>query len=221
MGSAEPRAGATRTPPWHAAGLLFENCTCQIVCPGHVHFDQLCTYDRCRGWWAIRVDEGELEGVSLAGVKAVVAMDSPRHMIDGDWIETIVIDEAASTEQRLAMSRILTGEVGGPWEVLGRFVGKRTETRFQPIRIEEGPREKRVDVQGILRGVVTAIRGRNREEPVRFENCFNQIHAPTQVIARGDCEYDDSEIVFRNHGSHALWSRFRWSVRGSSAGPSA
>lgn len=105
--------------PWFAIGLLFENCTCQLVCPGHLHFDQLCTYDRCKGWWAVRIDEGELDGVSLGGVNAVVAMDSPQRMIDGGWTETIIIDEAASPDQRLAAERILSGRAGGPWEVLG------------------------------------------------------------------------------------------------------
>lgn len=71
---------------------------------------------------------------------------------------------------------------------------------------------KRISAHGVLRGVVSAIRGRNRTEPVRFENCFNQIHAPSQVIARGHTEYDDGVIVFKTEGSHGLWSRFHWSV---------
>ncbi|MGZ5261229.1 MAG: DUF1326 domain-containing protein [Burkholderiales bacterium] len=32
----------------------------------------------------------------LAGVRAVVAYDSPQHMIDGNWTEVIVIDQSAS-----------------------------------------------------------------------------------------------------------------------------
>ncbi len=61
---------------------------------------------------------------------------------------------------------------------------------------------------------VTAIRGRDRDRPVSFENIFNQIHAPTQVIASGDSEYDDGVISFRNEGTHGLWSDFHWSVEG-------
>jgi hypothetical protein len=71
---------------------------------------------------------------------------------------------------------------------------------------------KRISVAGLLRGVVRAIRGRDRDQPVSFENIFNQIHAPTQVIASGDAEYDDGVISFRNEGTHGLWSDFHWSV---------
>jgi len=47
---------------------------------------------------------------------------------------------------------------------------------------------------------------------VLFENCFNQIHAPTQVIALGESEYDDGVVSFRTRGSHGLFSNFEWTV---------
>jgi len=202
-------------PEWWARGLLFENCSCQSVCPGHVHFDQLCTYDRCVGHWTIRFDEGAFGEIDLAGVRAVIAYDSPQHMIDGDWIESIVIDEAASPEQRRVVETILTGRAGGPWETLARFVGRRLETRFLPIRIDDDERRKRVVVAGLLDATVEPIRGRDRQKPVRLENMFNQIHAPSQVIATGSSSYDDGEIVIDTRRSHALWSSFDWSVSGS------
>ncbi len=31
---------------WWARGLLFENCSCAVVCPGHFHFSQKCTHER-------------------------------------------------------------------------------------------------------------------------------------------------------------------------------
>jgi len=197
---------------WWARGLLFENCNCQLVCPGHVHFDQHCTHERCVGYWALRFDDGEFSGVGLAGCKAVVAYDSPRHMIEGDWIETIVIDESASPDQRRSIESILTGQAGGPWKVLARFVGTRLATRYRPILIEDAELSKSVLVDGLLDSKVEALRGRDRTQAVTFENIFNQIHAPSQVIARGTARYDDGRIRVENRGTHALWSRFEWSV---------
>jgi len=40
-------ASPSPTVGWHARGLLFENCSCQLVCPGHMHFSQPCTQERC------------------------------------------------------------------------------------------------------------------------------------------------------------------------------
>jgi hypothetical protein len=199
---------------WWARGLLFENCNCQVVCPGHVHFDQLCTHERCKGYWAMRFEDGEFNGISLAGVRAVVVYDSPRHMIDGGWVEGLIVDSGASEAQRAAVEGILKGAAGGPWEKLARFVGRWLPTRFVPIRIEESDGTKRVAIDGLLASTLEPIRGRDRSQPVTVENMFNQIHAPSQVVARGSTRYDDAEIVVVTDKTHGLWSRFDWAVMG-------
>jgi len=202
------------TPAWWARGLLFENCSCQSVCPGHVHFSQLCTHDPCVGYWAVRFDEGELAETDLAGVRAVVAYRTPQHMIEGNWTEALIIDEAATDAQRSAAEAVLSGRVAGPWALLARFVSKRLPTRYVPIRIEDDEQTKRITIDGLLDSTIEAICGRDRSKPVTFENMFNQIHATTQVIAKGGTRYDDGEIVVANEETHALWSRFHWVVSG-------
>ena len=197
---------------WWARGLIFENCSCQAVCPGHIHFDQLCYNDRCVGYWAMRFDEGEFAGTNLAGVKAIIAYDCPPHMIDGDWTEVITIDAAASETQRHAVEKILTGRAGGPWAVLASFVGELLETRYLPIEIDEGEKTKSVRIEGILESQIEELRGRDRSKPVTFTNMYNQIHPPEQMIAKGSATYDDGTIRFDNHDTHGLYSHFDWSV---------
>ena len=197
---------------WWAEGLLFENCNCTAVCPGHIHFSQKCTHEVCHGFWAIRFDGGRAGNVDLAGVDVVVVYETPQVMVDGGWKQVIVVSDRATAAQRRAVEEILTGMRGGPWEILARFVGDAKPTRSARIRIEEAPGRKSVTVKGVLEGAVEAIRGRNRAEPVTFENIYNQIHDTSQTIARGSTRYDDGEIVIANEGTHGLWSRFRWSA---------
>ena len=195
---------------WWARGLLFENCNCTAVCPGHVHFSQACTHEVCHGFWAIRIREGAVGDVRLDGVDAVVVYESPQVMIDGGWREAILISESADEAQRTALEAVLKGTLGGPWEVLARFVAEWLPTRSAPIRIEESESQKRVGIPGVLDATVEAIRGRDRSHPVVFENIYNQIHAPHQVIARGSTSYDGDDVVIRTEGTHGLWSRFEW-----------
>jgi hypothetical protein len=206
---------------WEASGLLFENCNCTVVCPGHTHFSQNCTHERCVGFWAVRIDAGSWRhsdstetapAVDLAGTRAVIIYDAPQRMIDGGWTEVIVLDESSSPAQRDALEQILTGRAGGPWEVLGRFVTERPPTRVAPIRIDDEDALKRVAVEGLLEGVIEPIRGRDRGQPVTFHNMFNQIHAPDQVIARGSSNWSADGVSFDNKESHGLWSRFTWKV---------
>ena len=192
--------------------MLFENCNCQVVCPGHVHFSQKCTHERCVGYWALRFDEGRYGETRLDGVRAVVAFECPRMMIAGDWTEVVLIGEGASPAQRDAVEAILRGDAGGPWEVLARFVSDWLPTRVVPIEIEDEGKVKRVrvglptgtrsgsrrDAPGsagkepppLLEGSVEDIRGSDRDLPVTIRNMFNQIHAPIQTIARGETRGD-------------------------------
>jgi len=207
--------GVDAMTSWWANGLLFENCNCQLVCPGHMHFDQLCTHERCKGFWAIRVDAGEFGGISLGGARVVIVYDCPQHMIDGGWTEGLIIDASMPASGRDAMERILTGRAGGPWAKLAPFVSRWLETRYLPIVFEETGTTRRARVDGWFEGEITEIRGRDRTRPVTFQNIFNQIHAPEQVLARGGTHYNDGTIVIDNHDSHGLYSNFSWSVRGA------
>jgi hypothetical protein len=201
-----------KIPSWSARGLIFENCSCTLVCPGHMHFNQNCTYERCKGYWALRFDEGVFGEIPLAGIRAVIAFDTPQRMIDGGWLQTIIIDEAASPEQRRAIEVILTGQAGGPWEKLAGFVETRQPTEFRRIEISDEGATKRASIVDRLKTAVTQIRGRDKTKPVLFQNIFNQIHAPTQVVALGNSEYDDGVVRFSNTSSHGLFSAFDWRV---------
>jgi hypothetical protein len=195
---------------WWAEGLLFENCNCTLVCPGHVHFSKPCSHDRCLGYWAIRFDRGECQGVALAGVRVAITYDSPQHMIEGNWIQRLIIDRDASAEQRRVVEEILTGALGGPWKVLAQFVGSRLPTEYRAIRIEEETREKRLSIEGLVESTLTALKGRDRSRPVLLSNMFNQIHAPEQELALGASSWP--AIGLRTEGTHALASRFSWRV---------
>lgn len=200
------------TRRWWATGILFENCTCQLVCPGHVHFSQLCTHERCVGYWAIRVQDGQFGDVPLAGLRVVVAFDAPQHMIDGNWTEVLLIDESATPSQRAALETILTGRAGGPWEKLAQFVSRWLDTRYPRIEFKEEEQVKAVSIPSLLQSVVSRIKGRDRDKPVVFENMFNQIHAPEQILALGTTEYDDGTIRMSTSKTHGLFSNFDWRV---------
>ena len=177
-----------------------------------MHFSQNCSYERCKGYWAIRVDEGRFDGVALDGIKAVIVYDTPQRMIDGGWTQALIVDVHTSPEQRQAMEMILTGRASGPWEKLASFVATQHPTDFLPIEIVDEGATKRVSIADRLAGAIAQIRGRDRSKPVVFENSFNQIHAPRQELYRGDTEYNDSRIVVHNTNSHGLSSTFEWLV---------
>lgn len=195
---------------WWAKGLLFENCNCQVVCPGHFHFTQLCTYERCLGYWGICFEEGQFGDVSLDGRKVIVVYDTPQHMASGDWILTTYLDDGASDDQQQAIARILDGEANGPWKFLTRFVKERKPIRRVAIEFSDDGKEKRLSAGDFLRSTLTWLRGANKEQEVLLTNSFNQIHNSTQILDMGSTDYTDVPYQIHTKGTHALHSRFSW-----------
>jgi hypothetical protein len=197
---------------WWAKGLIFENCMCTLVCPGHMHFTQFCTHERCKGYWALRFDDGAFGAVSLRGLRAFIVFDSPQRMFDGGWTQRLIIDPVANTDQRVALAEILLGRVGGPWEKLHGFVSHDLPIEYRTIEMADEGATKRASIADRLKAVVSQIRGRDKAKPVMFENCFNQIHASSQVLALGDTEYRDEAITMNTAQTHGLFSNFDWKV---------
>jgi hypothetical protein len=197
-------------PTWHLRGLLFENCSCQLVCPAHISFKQKCTYERCTGHWSFHIDEGLYEDTRLNNLNVVIVFDTPQRMYEGDWTETIYIDEQAHAAQRTALEAILTGQVGGPWEILARFVTHWQETRFVPMHFEDNGRHKHLHVDGLFETDVEAIRAKDDNGEATLTNMFNQIHGDVHVLARGKTTCTDGALDFAIEKTHGLYSQFTW-----------
>ena len=199
-----------RTSQWRATGLLFENCNCQLLCPGHLSFKQECTNERCQGHWAIHVDEDHFGDVDLADTNVVIVFDAPQRMYEGGWSQACYIDEQTTGPQRAALDDIVSGRAGGPWAILGRFVETRLDTRVVPMRFEDVGREKRLTIPDLFDTTVIAIRGADGATEARIENLRNAIHGPTHILARGRTRCTDRVFDFGHERTHALYSRFSW-----------
>ena len=133
-------------------------------------------------------------------------------MIAGGWTVLSLVSDRADEAQRDAFEKIVSGQSGGPWAVLGRFIANRLPTRYVPLRFEDEGRRKRMRAEGLFDMAVEAIRGKDKGREVTLENVFNQIHAPTQVLALGGTRLSVPEFPFETDGTYAIYSRFSWEV---------
>ena len=195
---------------WWAKGLLFENCSCHLLCPGHFSFKQRCDGDVCVGHWAVHIGEGRFDTLAIDHLNVAVIFDAPVVMREGNWRQRLYIDERADRPQRSALESIFSGKVGGPWENLGRFVSARLDTKFTPVHFEETDTVKRMTVPGVFDTTVKAIRGRNGKRAV-LSNLYNVIHGVVHVLSRGSTRCHDDTFDFTTEKTHGLYSDFSWS----------
>ena len=81
------------------------------------------------------IDKGELDGVKLDGLGIAVFADWPAAIHEGGGVASAYIDEQANQEQRVALTRVARGEVGGPWAI---FINTYTldGPHFAPFDVE-------------------------------------------------------------------------------------
>src|SRR3954463_14986725 len=108
---------------WKLKGSYAETCSCELMCPCNLSFDHGATYDFCRATLAFHVREGEIDGSDVAGLNAVVIIDTPKVMTDGNWRLGMFIDERASDEQAEKLTGVFSGQLGGPMAGLAPLVG--------------------------------------------------------------------------------------------------
>ena len=197
---------------WNAKGLLFENCSCQLLCPAHVSFKHTCDGDRCHGHWCFHIDSGQFNDVSLNNTNIAVVFEAPTTMYEGDWTQVFYVDEATSPAQRQALESIFSGHTGGPWSVLSRFVSEQLETRVVPMTFEDNDRQKTLVIPGIFETAISAVPGADGDGDAIISNLHNVIHGPVHTMARGKSRHTDSTLGFSVENTHALYSYFSWNV---------
>ncbi|MEQ9121372.1 MAG: DUF1326 domain-containing protein, partial [Alphaproteobacteria bacterium] len=69
---------------WKISGQYMESCNCDYLCPCIFTNPQgPATRDHCTALLVFRIDDGEADGVDLAGGKFVLVFNTGRVMADG------------------------------------------------------------------------------------------------------------------------------------------
>ena len=162
---------------WTLKGSYAETCSCELMCPCNLSFDHGATYDFCRATLAFHVREGEIDGTDVAGLNAVVIIDTPKVMTDGNWRLGMFIDERASDEQADKLAKVFGGQLGGPMAGLAPLVGEVLGVERARIELTDDGLRHGVRVGDAIDFEIEDIVpfGVETGEPVRFAGMFHPV----------------------------------------------
>lgn len=100
---------------WSAAGNVLIACNCDFGCP--CNFNALPSHGMCEGGWIWLIEKGHVDTVRLEDVGVAMFAKWPRAIHEGGGRAVCYVDERATDEQRAALTRLLRGELGGPWGI--------------------------------------------------------------------------------------------------------
>src|SRR6476646_7021761 len=162
---------------WNLKGSYAETCSCELMCPCNLSFDHGATYDFCRATLAFHVGEGEIDGTDVAGLNAVVIIDTPKVMTEGNWRLGMFIDDRASDEQADKLTAVFGGQLGGPMEGLAPLVGEMLGVQRVPIEIVDDGLRHSVRIGDVIDFEIEDIVpfGVETGEPARLTGIFHPV----------------------------------------------
>lgn len=202
----------TTAETWNLKGDYFENCNCEILCPCIVRGGPAVpTEGHCDVAFAFHIQEGDYQGVALDDLNFVVVAYTPGIMGDGDWTLANYVDERADQFQRAALSRILSGEIGGPSERWMGLTSNYLGTKYCPITYAINGHERSVKIPGIIDFNVKGLVVGRRAEAMRLENTGHPVSSSLALAEGTGSAYTDHGMTWDNTGKNGHYAAFQWS----------
>jgi hypothetical protein len=124
---------------WNIKGTMIEFCSCRALCPCWLGPETKPDQGWCSGAIAYDISEGNVEGVDVAGCKAVLTAEWPGNFFGGKGKARLYLDSGASADQRRALEAVFSGKKGGMFEgLLGAVVSSWLPAKTVPIAIRRG-----------------------------------------------------------------------------------
>ena len=117
---------------WQLNGSVLIACNCDWGCP--CNFNARPSRGDCEGGWIWVIGQGHVDNVRLDGLGAALFADWPGAIHEGGGRAVCYVDDRADEAQRSALTRVLRGDLGGPWGI------------FKKTYELEGPAPARFDV---------------------------------------------------------------------------
>jgi hypothetical protein len=198
---------------WNLSGEYFESCNCDLICACLVQAPT--PRDRCEAALAFHINDGTYGQTSLNGLNAVlvVSFPGPGKMRDGNWTAAVYVDEKGSAAQRDALGNIFSGKAGGaPGAIFAGLVSKFLGVKSTPITFEIKGNERRLTIPNILEIDISAITGRDGNEPIWATNAAHPVSQKLALAQSKAYKYTDHNLAWNTSGTNGHFSSFTWAA---------
>jgi hypothetical protein len=198
---------------WHLKGSYVETCSCELMCPCNLSFDHGATYDYCRVTLVFNIQEGEVDGTDIGGLKVAIIADTPKVMTEGNWRVGLFVDEKATDEQADKLSGVFSGQLGGPMAALAPLIGELLGVERAAIEVvDDGLRHSVRIGSGIDFEIEDIVPfGVETGRPIRFDGMFHPV-APDLTMAEAKRSSINAFGIQYDGKSGLSTSEFSWAA---------
>jgi hypothetical protein len=132
-------------------------------------------------------------------------------MLEVKWSVALYLDEKASEEQKNALTKIFTGQVGGHPAILVSFVGEVMGIDSVPIKYELDGKRRRLRVGDVAETEIEAIHDQGGAEVTIINPPLGIAPGHVLVVAKsGKLSYKDHGHSWEISGKNGFYSPFSY-----------
>ena len=200
---------ATSIPAWQHTGTVVQACSCNWGFP--YDFNAPPSQGFCEGTWTWHIEQVRYGEVTLDGLRFVAACRWPGALHEGNGEALPILDDRATPEQQEAIGVLLSGQAGGPWEIVATTLSRVLEPQVVHWEVQldgENTVIRAGDVLTMqLAPLTNPVTGERHEAIAGLPTGFmsKEMHKTTtsQFAVRDGLRYDYS-------GQDAAWGRFEY-----------
>ncbi len=191
---------------WGVNGNVLIACNCDYGCP--CNFNALPSRGHCEGGWIWLIEKGHVDDVSLDGLGIALFAKWPGAIHDGGGHAACYVDDRADAAQRGALTRVLRGELGGPWGIFLKTYALAEPAALQ-FDVHLADHATRVRIGSVLELELQTIRN-----PVTKAEVHPEVVLPEGLILkRGSMAASKvfrlaDGVQFDHSGQYAAFGRF-------------
>lgn len=194
---------------WSVSGQYSETCNCEAACPCVVlgpPTEADCTV--LVGW---HVERGRFDRIALDGLNVALAAYAPGPMTKVKWKVALYVDERATPEQREALTRIFSGQAGGPPAALTALIGEVLGVKSAAIEFRAHGKERGLRIAGVAEYDLEAVPGQGDEEVTLANAPFAVVPNAPAVVARSKrASFRDLGLTLEATGKNGFYSPFEY-----------
>ena len=194
---------------WKVSGTYFEACSCDVACP--CTFFSAPTTGECNALVGWHIEKGNLAGVSLDDLNVALAVHAPGHMLEVKWKAAVYLDENASAEQKDALTKIFTGQVGGHPAILVSFVGEVLGIKSAPITFEANGKQRKLSIAELAAVEIEGIQDQAGADVSITNPPMGIVPGATITVAKStNLNYNDYGLLWEISGKNGFYSPFAY-----------
>ena len=195
---------------WQLSGQYSETCNCDVLCPCiYSNAKAVPTQGHCDAVLAFHVETGTFDGIDLAGLTAVVALQTDGPMAGGKGRREVYVDSRANEGQRRALAAVFSGEAGGPPTAMAQLAPEFLGVRYARVDFTMDGESRSLKVEGFGEMSLTGLRGAGGT--MQIANAPHPVNTTLALARAGDrARFKDAAFDFNNAGKNGHFAPFDW-----------